>query len=56
MIPNLDSTFPRHGLPYKIVRDNVPRANAIRGLKDSKSQGPDRVPATTLKDAAELIR
>ena len=28
---------------------------ALRGLKDSKSPGPDRIPAKILKDAAELI-
>ena len=27
----------------------------IRGLKDSKSPGPDRVPAKILKDAEDLI-
>ena len=27
----------------------------LRGLKDSKSQGPDRIPATILKDAVEPI-
>ena len=28
---------------------------ALRGLKDSKSPGPDRIPAKILRDAAELI-
>ena len=29
--------------------------NALRGLKSSKSPGPDRIPAKILKDAAEVI-
>ena len=36
-----------------VTKQNI--LTALRGLKDSKSPGPDRIPAKILTDAAELI-